>query len=110
MNDKPFPGSEQFIRNDQGANGIVASAAAGVTDDVGIAFGQTRKLRRVKTGVHTSQHGKMPGGWYAQFCFFTESCRVTLIRGKDFIKYLAHIVVGWGSTEWVLLKRELARG
>jgi hypothetical protein len=58
---------------------------------VGIAFCQTRELRRVKTGVHTSQHGKMPGGWYDQFCFSTESCCVALIRGKNFIKYLAHI-------------------
>ena len=50
-------------QRDQGPNGIVAGAAAGVADDVGIAFCQTRELRRVKTGVHTSQHGKMPGGW-----------------------------------------------
>src|SRR5260370_15454411 len=86
VNDKPFLGSEQFVGNDQGPNGILAGAAAGVADDVGIAFCQTRELRRVETGIHTSQHGKMPGGRYAQFCFFTESCRVAFIRGKNFIR------------------------
>jgi len=33
MNDKPFAGSEQFVRNDQGPNGILAGAAAGVADE-----------------------------------------------------------------------------
>jgi hypothetical protein len=33
----------------------------------------------------------MPDGWYDHFCFFTESCCVALIRGKNFIKYWAHI-------------------
>ena len=33
MNDKPFLGSEQFVGNDQRANGILAGAAAGVADE-----------------------------------------------------------------------------
>jgi hypothetical protein len=33
MNDKPFAGSKQFVRNDQEPNGILAGAAAGVADE-----------------------------------------------------------------------------
>ena len=38
MNYKPFPGSEQLVRDNEGADGVVAGPAARVTDDVGIAF------------------------------------------------------------------------
>jgi hypothetical protein len=31
--DKPFAGSEQIVRNDQGPNGVLAGAAAGVADE-----------------------------------------------------------------------------
>ena len=72
-------------------NGILAGAAAGVADDWASPSAKPANFAGSRRGAHTSQHGKMPGGWYDPFCFFTESCCVALIRVKNFIKYLAHI-------------------
>jgi hypothetical protein len=78
-------------QRDQGPNGIRAGAAAGVADECALPSAKPAHFAGSRRGVHTSQHGNMPGGSCDQFCFFTESCCLALIRGKNFIKYLAHI-------------------
>jgi len=42
VDDEPFVGPEQLVGNDQRADGLVAGAAAGVADDMGVTLGEQR--------------------------------------------------------------------
>ena len=67
---EPLARTQQFVRDDQRTDGIVAGTSACVANDVGISLGQTGKLRRIQTRVHARQNGKMPRRGHGQFGFF----------------------------------------
>jgi len=58
VDDHEFPGVEQVMRNDKGAQSVFGDDAAGVSNYVGVASFQTQRTNG-KTRVHASQNGKM---------------------------------------------------
>ncbi len=48
MDDEKLLGAEKFVADDEGADGVVTGAAAGVADDVGVAFGEAREFGGVE--------------------------------------------------------------
>src|SRR6267378_2151006 len=90
VNDEKFAGAEKFIADDQRANGIVAGPAAGVADNVGIAFGEAGVLGGIEARVHAGEDGKAARGRESEFAFFTEAGAVLLIGVEHFRKNLAH--------------------
>src|SRR6267143_155396 len=85
-----FPGAKKFITDDQRANGIVAGPAAGVADDVRIAFGEAGVLGGIEVRVHAGKNGEAARGRESEFDFFTEAGAVLLIGFEHFRKNLAH--------------------
>ena len=79
VNDKEFASAKKFITDDQGTDGVVAGAAAGVADDVGVAFGEAGVLGGIEARVHTSENGEAAGGREGKFGFFAEGGAVVLI-------------------------------
>src|SRR5882672_1410634 len=90
VNDEKFAGAEKFITDDQRANGIVAGPAAGVADDVGIAFGEAGVLGGIEARVHAGENGEAARRRESEFAFFTEAGAVLLIGFEHFRKNLAH--------------------
>ena len=90
MDDEEFFGAEEFVADDERTNGIVAGAAAGVADDVGVAFGKAGVLGGVEAGVHAGEDGEASGGREGEVGFFAEGAGVGLVGGEDFGEYLAH--------------------
>src|SRR5208283_1554716 len=97
MNDEELPRAEQFVADDEGSNGVVAGAPAGIADDVGIAFSQTGELRGIKARVHTSEDGKAPAGRHREFALLAETGGIVGIGFQNFRKNLAHgaLLVFW---------------
>jgi hypothetical protein len=48
---------EQMVRNNQRADGIVCSYAAGIADHVGIAGAQAETMLEQDAGIHAGKHG-----------------------------------------------------
>src|SRR6266850_7969013 len=92
VNDEKFARAEKFIADDQGANGIVAGPAAGVADNVGIAFGEAGVLGGIEARVHTGEDGEAARRRESAFAFFTEVGAVLLVGFEHFRKSLAHDV------------------
>ena len=90
---KNSPRAQQFVADDQRADGVVAGASTGVADDVGIAFGQPGKFRGIESGVHASENGEAPAGRQCQFAFFAEIGGIFCIRFQNFRKNFAHRVL-----------------
>ncbi len=90
MDDEEFLGAEKFVADDEGADGVVTGAAAGVADDVGVAFGEAREFGGVEAGVHTSENGETAGGGKSELALFAEIGRVVGVGLKNFGKYFAH--------------------
>ena len=50
MNDEKFLGTQQFVADDQGANRVIAGAAAGIANHVRIALREARRTWRDRAG------------------------------------------------------------
>src|SRR5882724_8194834 len=90
VNDEEFAGAKKFIADDQRADGVVAGPAAGVADNMGIAFGEAGELGGIEERVHASENGEAARWRDSEFAFFTEAGAVLLIGFEDFRKNLAH--------------------
>lgn len=55
MNDNNFPGSQELLRDDQGAESF-DSAAAGVSKDMRVAFFEAKEFGGIKSCIHTGQN------------------------------------------------------
>jgi len=93
MDDEEFLSAQQFVTDDEGADGVVTSAAAGIPDHVGVAFGEAREFGGVEAGVHTSEDGEAAGRRESELALFAEIGGVIGIGVKNFGKYFAHIVL-----------------
>src|SRR5262249_39632845 len=69
MDDEPLVGAEQLMRDHQRANSIVACAAAGIADDMGIAFGQASIFGRIEPCVHAGKNSKVTRWWHSKLAF-----------------------------------------
>jgi hypothetical protein len=90
VNDEEFARAKQFVTDDQGTNGVVAGAAAGVAYDVRVAFGEACILGGIETSVHASENGETARWRQSEFALFTEIGTVLQIGFQDFRQYLAH--------------------
>jgi hypothetical protein len=57
---------------------------------MGVAFGQTGKLRGIEAGIHAGENGEMPRGWHGELLLIAEIRGVLMIGGKHFLKNVAH--------------------
>ena len=62
VDDEPFGGAEELVGDNEGADRVVAGAAAGVADHVGVAFAQACVLGGVEPGVHAGEDRETPRG------------------------------------------------
>jgi len=90
VNDEEFAGAEQFVADDERADGVVAGSTAGVADDVGVAFGEACILGGIETSVHAGENGEAAGGRQSEFALLTEIGAVNLIRFQHFRQSFAH--------------------
>jgi hypothetical protein len=90
VDDEEFFCAEELVADDERTDGVVAGAAAGVADDVGVAFGKTGVFGGVETGVHAGEDGEASGRREGEFGFFAEGAGVGLVGGEDFGEDLAH--------------------
>src|SRR5258708_37770823 len=84
VNDEEFAGAEQFVADDERADGVVAGSAAGAADDGGVAFGEACILGGIETSVQASENGAAAGGRESQIALLTEIGAVNLIRFQHF--------------------------
>ena len=77
---------KQLVGDDQRADRVVAGAAAGVADDVGVALGEAGVLGRVEAGVHAGEDGEMPARRHRQLALVAKVRRVGLVGCHDFVQ------------------------
>jgi hypothetical protein len=87
---KKFFGAEKFVADDEGTDGVVAGAAAGVADDVGVTFSEAGVLGGVEAGVHAGEDGEAAGWREGEVGFFAEGAGVGFVGGEDFGEDFAH--------------------
>ncbi len=92
MDHEPFGRAEQLVGNDQRPDGVIARPAAGVANDVGIAFGQPGVFCRVKSCVHTGEDREMTGRREREFALGSKTCGVLPVCPQDFIGDRAHLL------------------
>jgi len=79
VNDEPLTRSKQLGRYHEGAQRVVARAAAGIANDVRIAFAKTGQLGRIDTGIHASEDGEAPRGRKRQLALVSPRPNSTLL-------------------------------
>jgi hypothetical protein len=62
IDDDDFPGAEQVMGNDQGAESVFGGDTTGVAYDVGIADSQAEDVCHGEAGVHAGEDGELFGG------------------------------------------------
>ena len=82
---EPLRRAEQLVGDHQGADRVVAGAAAGVADHVGVALGQAGVLGRVEAGVHAGQDGEAAGRGKGQVGLVAERGGVRLVGRQDLV-------------------------
>jgi hypothetical protein len=78
------------MRDHQGADRVVAGAAASIPNYVGVAFRQARVLCRIQPGIHACENGESARRRHCQFSFVSKIRGVRLVRFKNFIGDLTH--------------------
>jgi hypothetical protein len=76
--------------DDEGADGVVARAAAGVADDVRVALTEACELGGVKPRVHAGEDGEAARGGHREPRLGAEVLRVNLVRREHLVAYLGH--------------------
>ena len=86
MNDEPFSGAEELVRNDERADCVIARPSARVTNDVGVAFAEARVLCRVQARIHARQNREPPSRREGQAALLAKVGGVRVVGGEDFIE------------------------
>ena len=90
MDDEPLACTEKLVADHKRANSIVARAAAGIPNHMGVAFGEAGELCRIEARVHASQNREAPRGRHAELTFSAEPFAVGAIGSQHLIKNSAH--------------------
>jgi len=93
MDDEKFLRAEEFVTDDERADGVITGAAAGIADYVGVAFGEAREFGGVEAGVHTGEDGEAASGRKSELALFAEIGGVTGVGLKNFGKNFAHVAL-----------------
>src|SRR5215475_505269 len=73
VDDKPFPRAQEFVRNDQRPDGVIAGTTASIANHMGVPFGETGVFGWIKPGVHTGEKRKMATWRQRQVAFVPKS-------------------------------------
>ena len=95
VNDEPFPRAQELVRDDQGPERVVARAASGVADDVGVALAQACDLGRIDARVHAGENGEPSRGGKRELSLVAEARGVRCVGGENFLEDLAHGHLLW---------------
>ena len=79
--------AEQVVRDNQRADRVVAGEAAGVADDVRVAFAQPGVLGGVESGVHARENGEAARRRQRQVGLLAESRGVFRVGGENFLEH-----------------------
>ena len=90
MNHEEFAGAEKLVADDQGTDGIVTGAAAGIADHVGVAFGEAGEFRGIEARVHAGQDGEAARRWESQLALLAKLIGIFAVGFEDFRKNLTH--------------------
>ena len=93
MDDEKFLSAQQLVADDEGADGVITGAAAGIADHVGVAFGEAREFGGVEAGIHAGEDGEAAGRRKRQLALFAEIGGVVGVGLKNFGKNFAHGVL-----------------
>ena len=84
MDHEPFLRAEQFVGNDEGADGVVARSAAGVANDMGVAFRKAGIFGGIEPCVHAGQNGEAPRRRQSEIFLVAEARGVSLVGFQHF--------------------------
>jgi hypothetical protein len=90
VDDEEFLRAEKLVADDEGADGVVRGAAAGVADDVGVSFSEACVFGGVEAGVHAGEDGEAAGWREGEVGFVAEGAGVLLVGGENFVEDLTH--------------------
>ena len=96
---EPLVRSEQLVRDDERPYGVVARAAAGVPDDVGITLAQAGVLRRVQPRVHAGKDREPSRRRQCQTALVAEPACVLLVCAEHLVanRHVDPFPGGWLS-------------
>ena len=100
MDDEELLGAKQLVTDNQGTNGIIAGAAAGIAIDVRITFGEAGLRGGIEPGVHARENGKPACRRKSELAPIAEVGGVFAIGLEYFSQDLAH---GVSLSGWVRL-------
>ena len=83
---EPFGGAEKLVRDHEGADRVVTGAAAGVANDVGVAFAETGVFRGIEPRIHAGEDREASGGRERELALGPERARVFGVGGEDFLE------------------------
>jgi hypothetical protein len=87
---EPFPGAEQLVGNHQRPDRVVARAAAGIADHMGIALREAGIFRRIETRIHAGENGEPAGRRHGQCGLVADARGVGPIGVENVVANLAH--------------------
>jgi hypothetical protein len=90
MDDEPLACAKKLVADHKRANGVVAGAAAGITNHVRIAFPEAGELCRIQSRVHASQNREPPRRRHAELAFSAKAFAVGAVGGQYFINNSTH--------------------
>ena len=85
MDHEPLAGAEQLVRDDEGPDGVVGGATAGIADDMRVTLGEPGVFGGIQPRVHAGENRKLPSRWQREFALRSELSRIFLIGPDDLI-------------------------
>src|SRR5215510_8470179 len=86
VDDKPFPRAQEFVRNDQRPDSVIARTTASIANHMGVPFGETGVFGGIKPGVHTSEDREMATWRQWKVAFIPKSRFVLGVCCQHFIE------------------------
>src|SRR5215813_6449485 len=90
VDDKPCSRAQEFVRNDQRPDSVIARTTASIANHMGVPFGETGVFGGIKPGVHTGENRKMAPWRQRQVAFVPKMRCVLGVCRQDFIEDRAH--------------------
>ena len=90
MNDKPLFGSEQFVGNDKGTDGVIAGPTASIPNHVGVPSLRPAYFAGSSRAIHARQN-REPARWrQGESPLGPKIFNIGVICSEDFIEDFAH--------------------
>jgi hypothetical protein len=90
---EPFACAQQFIRNHQRADRIIAGSSARIPDDMSIPFSQAGELCRIEPRVHAGKDRKAACGRHRQLALRAKIRSIAAVRLHYFFDDVRHFLL-----------------